>query len=228
MDDVKNLVPTGKADIERASAAVQAGYPMVGSILGELTEWLRDYNWPVAHVLAPFLASLGAPMVPHIRHVLRSNDDVWKYWMIALILPSLPESAAAEFRPELQRLCDTPTGNERQQELDQQARNVLDRFGWLRAPAGKMQYTKVIWKHRNSYDPVEIYSELDDARWEVRRVEIFGDGSADYATRLESPGRTFVSSERFPPLSEIRANPEFVTMEIPREDFEKIWSRATK
>jgi len=128
----RNLVPTSKTDPQRAQAAVDAGYPTVAPILGELVEWLKDYNWPVAHVLAPFLASVGAPLVPHIWHALRSNDDIWKYWVIHLLLPALPPSIAAEFRPELDRLCYVPHPHEKMEELDEQARSVLEHFGWRR------------------------------------------------------------------------------------------------
>jgi hypothetical protein len=103
----------------------------VEPILGELVEWLQDCNWPVAHVLSPFLASIGKPLVSHIRNVLQTNDGAWKYWVIARLLPSLPEADALEFRPELERLCYSPLPNERNEELDQQARDVLAHFGWL-------------------------------------------------------------------------------------------------
>ncbi|MGJ5012386.1 DUF5071 domain-containing protein [Bradyrhizobium oligotrophicum] len=130
MHDIRDFVPRGKQDLDRARAAVRAGYPAVAPVLGELTAWLKDHNWPVAHILAPFLASLGAPMAPHILHVLTSDDDVWKYWIIQLIIPSLPEDVALQFRPELDRLCSTPSDNERREELDRQARDVLAHFGW--------------------------------------------------------------------------------------------------
>lgn len=83
----------------------------------------------MAHILAPFLAAIGAPMAPHIWHVLRSDDQAWKYWILGWIMPSLPEDVAAQFRPELARLCHAPTESERQEELDHQARDVLVHFG---------------------------------------------------------------------------------------------------
>jgi hypothetical protein len=132
MDDVRNFVPIAKADLTRAFAAVEAGYPAVAPVLAELTKWLQDLNWPVAHVLAPLLASIGAPMVPHIWHVLRSDDDVWKWGILEIILPALPEDVAVEFRAELERLCYAPRLNEAREELDEQARNVLAQFNWLR------------------------------------------------------------------------------------------------
>ncbi len=131
MDHIRQLIPQGKADLERARAAVQAGYPAVAPILSELTSWLKDCNWPVAHTLVPFLVSIGAPMAPHIWHVLKSDDDVWKYWILELIVPALPENVALQFRPELERLRSVPNQSERREELDQQALHVLAHFGWL-------------------------------------------------------------------------------------------------
>lgn len=130
MDSIKDLIPRDKRDLERAQAAVKAGYPAVAPILGDLIEWLQDYNWPVTHVLVPLLESIGAPLVPHIWYVLRSNDDIWKYWVISILIRSLPHEVAVEFRPELKRLGYTPENHERTEELDKQARDVLKHFGW--------------------------------------------------------------------------------------------------
>ncbi|MBR0785825.1 DUF5071 domain-containing protein [Bradyrhizobium iriomotense] len=132
MDDLSDLIPTGKADLERAHAAVDAGYPKVAPILGELVGWLRDCNWPVARVLAPFLASLGAPLKPHIRDVLKSDDDVWKYWVISILIDALAKTDTEEFRPELERLCYAPKPHEVAEQLDEQARSVLQKFDWFR------------------------------------------------------------------------------------------------
>jgi hypothetical protein len=129
--NIQNLIPTHKADLERAEAVVKAGYPAVEPILGELIEWLQDYNWPVAHILAQFLASIGTPIVPHISRVLRTDDDVWKYWVIALLLRSLPKAAAVGFRPELERLYYTPQPIERNEELNILAQDILVHFGWI-------------------------------------------------------------------------------------------------
>jgi Domain of unknown function (DUF5071) len=131
MNDIDQLIPRGKADLDRARAAVQSGYPAVAAILPELTAWLKDYNWPVAHIVAPFLASIGPPLVPHIWHVLNPDDGVWKCWILQLLIPFLPEDVAFQFLPEIKRLCNTPSEDERREGLDQQARDVLAHFGWL-------------------------------------------------------------------------------------------------
>jgi Domain of unknown function (DUF5071) len=130
--DLRELVPRDKSDVDRAQAAVAAGFPAVESVLDRLVEWLQDANWPVATVLIPFLQSVGSPLVPHIWNVLNSDDLLWKYWVIALLIPALPRDAAALFRVELERLSYQPEPSERREELDQQASLALQKFGWER------------------------------------------------------------------------------------------------
>ena len=129
MHDLSRLVPKDKFDLDTAQAAVDAGYPSVAPILPELLVWLQDCNWPVAHVLAPFLASVGEPLVPHVAHVMSSDDYVWKYWMIGAIMRHSPD-VARSFRSELERLVASPLDVESRNELDQLAQEVLELYGW--------------------------------------------------------------------------------------------------
>jgi hypothetical protein len=129
MDDNQRLIPRDKFDLITARAAAAAGYPTVAPILPELLEWLQDCNWPVSGVLAPFLASIGEPLVPHVRRVLESGDEVWKYWMICAIMKQSP-IIAAEFRDTLERLAYAPTEREVTEELNEVARDVLEQYGW--------------------------------------------------------------------------------------------------
>jgi hypothetical protein len=129
MNDVRLLIPQHRSDSERANAAIAAGYPAVAPILPELLEWLQDCNWPVARVLAPFLVSIGNPLIPHIQHIFDSNDEIWKYWIINVILRNSFELAVA-FRNELERLAYSPTENEETQELNEVSQEVLEKYGW--------------------------------------------------------------------------------------------------
>jgi hypothetical protein len=113
VDPIRDLVPIDKFDLARASAAVDAGYPTIEPVLGALIEWLQDCNWPVATVLLPLLRSVGAPIAPHIWRVLESNDNIWKYWVIGQLLPSLPEDTAVQFRPVLAQLSRHPRASRR-------------------------------------------------------------------------------------------------------------------
>ena len=131
-NDVKALIPRSKMDVERAEAAVAAGYPAVAPILSELLEWLQDMNWLVAKVLAPFLASIGSPIIPYIRHILRTDDEIWKYWIMVYIISESREVAEA-FRADIERFAYSPTENQILEGLDEEARSLLKEHGWHKA-----------------------------------------------------------------------------------------------
>lgn len=123
------LVPQHKSDIQRARAAVAAGYPTVEPVLGDLLTWLQDMNWPVAQALAPFLATIGLPLAPHVRAVLDGDDLVWKYWIVHSVLGASRPLAEA-FRADVERLASSPTESEAGEEIDEVARAVLQTYGW--------------------------------------------------------------------------------------------------
>jgi hypothetical protein len=93
----------------------------------------------------------------------------------------------------------------------------------VNAVIGTMSYIRIRWKHEFSGEPALLYSELDENRWEIRKVEVFPDGHRGYASAAGSFGGTGLSVEPIPPLAEIAANPEFEPAEIGRQEFEHIW-----
>ena len=129
---VHSLIPKSKADLETANRAKAAGYPTVEPVLGELIEWLQDYNWPVAHILAPFLAEIGTPLIPHIDHVFSTTDETWKYWMIVCLL-SHNDDLYEHYKQRLIQFAERPTKNDRHHELDEVARELLDEKGYYQA-----------------------------------------------------------------------------------------------
>jgi hypothetical protein len=119
------LLPKDKTDTDKAEAVVALGYPVVEPILPALIEWMQDMNWPVARTLQPFLASIGRPLIPHVRRVLSTSDEIWKYGVLHGIVRESAE-LALELSPELERLARSPTPAERQEKLDELAKDVLD------------------------------------------------------------------------------------------------------
>ena len=124
-----SLVPKSKSNLEAANRAVAAGYPAVKPALGELVAWLQDFNWPVARVLAPFLANIGLPLVPHIDHVLSTKDEIWKYWVIVCLI-SRNDDLYENYKQRLIRYAEQPTDSDRHQELDRVAREALEERGF--------------------------------------------------------------------------------------------------
>jgi hypothetical protein len=107
-----------------AEACVSLGYPGVEPILPELLEWLQDYNWPVAHVLGPFLSSIGLPMLTYVRKVPEGTDDIWKYWVLSCVIEDSPQLASA-LRQDLLRFANAPTANERAEDVHRKAKDIL-------------------------------------------------------------------------------------------------------
>ena len=116
------LIPSSKFDIASAERAVAAGWPAVEPVALDLLEWLQDYNWPVSRVLAPFLARVGAPLVPYLRPILAGDDAIWKYWVIIAVLADSPPEVVEALRPELQRIVEDPTAREVEEEAPRSLR----------------------------------------------------------------------------------------------------------
>ncbi|MEQ1488933.1 MAG: DUF5071 domain-containing protein [Terricaulis sp.] len=118
------LLPTNKMDTERATAIVALGYPAVAPVLAELLTWLQDVNWPVASVLAPFLASIGTPLATYALEVLRTDDDLWKLNVLQSVVAKSPE-LRREMLSEIRRIAMSPTPGERAEGVDTLAGELL-------------------------------------------------------------------------------------------------------
>jgi len=115
--ELRELLPKDKFDIERATALVSTGYPIVAPILPELLEWVQDGNWPVAQVFAPFLASIGKPLAEEVRKILQTHDQLWKYWVLLRVVAHSPELATALY-PELVKIAEGDPVNEDEDEKE--------------------------------------------------------------------------------------------------------------
>src|SRR5450432_1700012 len=89
-----------------------------------------------------------------------------------------------------------------------------------------MKYLRVKWKHLLPEEPVLLYSELDENRREVRKVEIFADEHCGFASKDGQSEDTRLGEVPMPPLEEIAADPEFEPVEIQQKEFERIWQLA--
>ena len=122
--DIRDLIPQHKHDLERAQALIERGYPAVSPVLPDLFIWLQDGNWPVSHVIAPFLVSLGLIVVDEVRKILASTDDIWKYWVLFFVIGESQELQEA-LHNELWRLATNPTVGEHLEDVDEIAREII-------------------------------------------------------------------------------------------------------
>ena len=91
-----------------------------------------------------------------------------------------------------------------------------------------MIYIKVIWHHQFPSEPTVLYSELDDQRFELRKVELFSDGRAGFAssTRSSSAPLCRLGVEPVPSNDEINKDEQFDVFLIDEREFERAWELA--
>jgi hypothetical protein len=94
------------------------------------------------------------------------------------------------------------------------------------SPFGAKTYLRVRWLHDYANEPVVMFSELDDERWETRKVEVFPNGSAGYADATREYGGTMLGTVPIPSLDAIASDPEFEPVQIDAAAFEEAWKEA--
>jgi len=90
-----------------------------------------------------------------------------------------------------------------------------------------MNYMKVKWIHSIPDEPVLLYSEIDDDRWELRKIEVYQDGKTGFAGPGVAHGGSKLSKEPLPSLSQIAGDPQFEPSAISQPEFEAAWDKAT-
>ncbi|WP_409999431.1 DUF6881 domain-containing protein [Gimesia chilikensis] len=63
-----------------------------------------------------------------------------------------------------------------------------------------MEYLKVEWLHRNDEYPILLFSELDEDRMEIRKIEQYRDGKFCFADHGRATGDTKLSFEPLPSI----------------------------
>jgi hypothetical protein len=88
-------------------------------------------------------------------------------------------------------------------------------------------FLKVVWQHNHPDEPVWLYSELDDQRYEIRKVEVFRDGRRIFAGEGRSVGGSMLGELPAPSIAEFEDEPEELTAsEIRESEFEAEWLAA--
>ena len=127
MMDIYSLVPRHKFDNSNIELLKIVGIKEATPIMGELLEWLQDINWPVAKELMDVLPRFHFELVPHIKEVLSSNDDIWKCWTLCL-LEKFPKETVILLADDIKRIVNKPTHGELEEETHVYAQEVIARF----------------------------------------------------------------------------------------------------
>lgn len=88
-----------------------------------------------------------------------------------------------------------------------------------------MKYLKVHWVHDFDDEPEMLYSEIDSHDNEVRKVEVFKDGSMGYA-REGLSHRSKLAECEMPSIAEIAEDEQFKPEAIDSTEFDDIWEKS--
>lgn len=102
---ISDLYPRSSHDYERVLAVIAAGPKAAEPMLEVLFMWLQDINYPIAMPIADFLITVGDPLIPHIKKILRSNDDMWIYCVQQYVVERLSPEHIHALKPELHQLA---------------------------------------------------------------------------------------------------------------------------
>lgn len=91
----------------------------------------------------------------------------------------------------------------------------------------EVSYHRVEWHHTDVEFPVVLFSALDKDGWEVRKVDVWADGTGMTSDSLEDEDfqSTSLGTVPTPSLDEINSDPQFSGVEITAAEFNEAWYR---
>ena len=130
-DELMEYLPTSKWDPDAIQRLSQLDPEKRNILLPQLLVWIQDINWPNAGKIVPFLIVGSKEIIPEIEWVLNGQDDVWKGNCIRHILTHLPPETVQPLLPVLKRIVETPTANEKAEEIDVDASTCIEQLQLL-------------------------------------------------------------------------------------------------
>ena len=91
MNTQEDYLPRNKHDFRRVYQLKGIKRSELVLLLPGLMEWIQDMNWPIANEVAELLLTFPNEIVPLVKDVLATNDDVWKYWCLECLVKRLPD-----------------------------------------------------------------------------------------------------------------------------------------
>lgn len=86
-----------------------------------------------------------------------------------------------------------------------------------------MKYLKCKWIHDFMNEPTIIISEIDENRFETRKIEIFRDGKFGLAAPNLEYMNTRLGEVPLPDMEEIAKDEQFEVQSISSQEFNEVW-----
>ena len=126
--DPEVLIPRDKHDTDRLELLEGFTDEQIAPVIPALLTWLQDINWPVAPEVARILSRRQALVEPYIVRVLQptETDEIWKYWLLSSLIPQFQHPVGEELRLAMERIIESPTEGEIEEEVRQAAKEYLE------------------------------------------------------------------------------------------------------
>ncbi|MBE7169021.1 MAG: DUF5071 domain-containing protein [Williamsia sp.] len=121
--DIRYLIPKHKDDQVVIDGLKKLSFAEIHPIVPALLEWLQDVNWPIAGPVVNILKPFADKLTPDILRVLRTNDGVWKLWVLSCLARTTVDPVLLK---ELERIAAYPTRDEITEEVNLEAIAILN------------------------------------------------------------------------------------------------------
>jgi len=120
---MEKFIPRHKDDIASAQKLWEYDWDFIKPYVSELLPWMQDMNWPVAREIANFLRQYSSDLGKELVLVMRSNDDIWKYWCLRELIQHHPGLHADQhLLAEMTRISKRPSIGE----LEEGVKEAID------------------------------------------------------------------------------------------------------
>jgi hypothetical protein len=122
------LIPRDKFDIESVERIKNADIESIEPVLSQIFEWVEDINWPVARELVKVLVKFDDLIIPYLKDLIQRPDGLREYSVYYHMMPLLNERQLLLLRDELERVANSPSRFEKEEEYDEIALQYLQKL----------------------------------------------------------------------------------------------------
>lgn len=122
------IIPKDKEDLDFIESLFSTDIKNINDEVPLLLEWIKDGNWPQAQYICRYFIPHINKIEKEIITILNSEDEMWKYWLIKCILYKSSNTPSVSIMKEVKRLCNSPTEDEKEAEVDIAASELILKF----------------------------------------------------------------------------------------------------
>lgn len=121
----KDHIPQNTCDIAAVKRLRQLPFESVSEDVTVLLEWLQDTHREVAPGIAEYFVPHVNEIVRELLFILETDDGMWKYFVIYILIAQSKEKLAPDLIKALKRIAAYPSEIDAEDAVDEAAKDVL-------------------------------------------------------------------------------------------------------